>query len=95
MSDAAWSALLDRFEQDLRTIAAADGDSDEGTIAPWEPPATPLPPELAERAGLLLARQQLQSEITRAALTELRGHRDALDRIPVSRDGSAYLDIRA
>lgn len=95
MSAAAWSALLDRFEQDLQTLAATCEGSDDGAIAPWEPPSTPLPAALGDRAARLLARQRQQSEITRGTLIALRGHRDALERIPVSRDGSAYLDIRA
>ncbi|MFB7250943.1 hypothetical protein [Microbacterium sp. NPDC056234] len=95
MSEAAWSALLDRWEQDLQTLAAACDGSDHGSIEPWERPATPLPAELADRARRLVARQRQQADVARATLIELRGHRDALDRIPVSRDGSAYLDIRA
>ncbi|WP_243230487.1 hypothetical protein [Microbacterium sp. CIAB417] len=95
MTDPAWVALLERFERDLETIAAAGDEASGEVLAPWEPPAAPLPRELEGRVRRLLDRQRAQRARTRAVLRDLRGQRDALGRIPAARGGSAYLDTQA
>jgi hypothetical protein len=83
---AAWEALLDRFERDLDDPASA--------AEPWTPPAEPLPPALAERAGRVLERQRARMRETRAELDDVREQLTALRRVPSPRtDAPAYLDI--
>lgn len=86
MSDAAWVALLDRFERDL--------DDATDILEQWTAPAAPLPIELADRARRLLRLQQERIARTRAELDDVRGQLDALRRVPAARpDVPAYLDI--
>lgn len=84
-ADGGWSALLDRLEADI----------DAGGTAPWRPEPTPapLPPELADRARRILARQQRRLATLRADLAATRAHLDALALIPAERtDAAAYID---
>lgn len=96
MSADEWTALLDRLEDDAeRILAAAPGTADAVDIQPWAPPATPLPPDLADRARLVVERQRAAMERTRADLDDLRQHLGAVRRVPSARqdDAPAYLDV--
>lgn len=96
MSVDEWTALLDRLEQDAdRILAAAPGTAEASDIAPWTPPDTPLPPELADRARSVVERQRAAMDRTRADLDDLRQHLGAVRRVPGARQGDApaYLDV--
>lgn len=96
MSIDEWTALLDRLEEDAeRILAAAPGTADAVDILPWTPPSTPLPPDLAERARLVVELQRAAMERTRAGLDDLRQHLGAVRRVPSARqeDAPAYLDV--
>lgn len=83
--DAAWTALLDRFEHDLDTDADATGD--------WHPPGTPLPPHLVERARTLVDRQAERMSLLHAELVDTRAHLAALDLVPPARTiTAAYVE---
>jgi hypothetical protein len=85
MSRAAWEALLDRFERDLDSTRDA---------APWYPPATPLPEELADRARAVLRRQQEHIAVVRAEQDAIAHQLVALRRVPETRgDVPAFLDV--
>jgi hypothetical protein len=91
-----WTALLDRLEQDAeRILAAAPGTADAADLAPWTPPATSLPPALADRARQVVELQRSAMERTRADLDGLRQHLGAVSRIPSTRrpEEPAYLDV--
>lgn len=78
----AWSALLDRFEQDLA-----------GEPRAWTPPAAPLPPELAERASRVLEAQRERIAALAAARDETLAQLVALRRVPTAGDDRpVYLD---
>jgi hypothetical protein len=105
----AWSAALDELELTLvqteRLLAGNPGDPGDDAAAaavPWSAPelAAPLPPELLERAQLLLARQQQLITATSAAMSGNRRSSAFLGRVTdvtgVRRQGHAiYLDVRA
>ncbi|WAA67052.1 hypothetical protein [Microbacterium oxydans] len=96
MSSDEWTALLDRLEEDAeRILAAAPGSADAADILPWTPPSTPLPPDLAERARLVVELQRAAMERTRTDLDDLRQHLVAVRRVPGPRqpDAPAYLDV--
>jgi len=83
MTDAAWAALLDRFESDLTAE----------TPAPWSRPDTPLPAASAARARVIVQRQQDRLSAMRSELDELRAQIQALRRIPAVRgDAPVLLD---
>ncbi len=87
-SDAAWLALLERFERDL--------DESPSDPAPWAPilqPA-PLPAELVDRATRLVARQEQRMTRLREELAATRAHLDAIGMVPPLRgDAAAYVDV--
>lgn len=96
MSVDEWTALLDRLEDDAeRILAAAPGTADAADLAPWTPPAAPLPPVLAERAREVVELQRAAMERTRTDLDGLRQHLGAVSRIPGTRrpEEPAYLDV--
>ncbi|OCG76558.1 hypothetical protein [Microbacterium sediminis] len=76
-----WAALLDRFEQDLA-----------GEPRAWTPPAAPLPPELADRAGRVLEAQRERIAALAAARDETLAQLVALRRVPTGDDRPVYLD---
>ncbi len=83
--DSGWHALLDRLEADV----------DSPGTGHWRPveDAAPLPPELADRARRIVARQQQRLASLRADLAATRAHLDALSLIPAERmDAAAYID---
>jgi len=91
-----WPALLDRLEADAdRILAAAPGTADDTDLRPWTPPATPLPPDLADRARAVIERQHTAMERARADLDDLRQHLGAVRLVPSTRqpDAPAYLDV--
>ena len=89
MTDAAWTALFDRLERELddaELVAALDLE--------WQPPATPMPAELADRARALLLRQQQRISEIRAQQDAIAHQLVALRRVPdATADASAYLDV--
>ena len=85
MTHPEWEALLDRFDAEL----AGSHVSGEG----WEPPADPLPAELAARAQDIVARQRAAMQQLRDQLTQVQQQRSALDRIPREQARPAYLDL--
>jgi hypothetical protein len=85
VTDAAWDALLTRFEEDLAGSAAA---------GPWTPPDAPLPAECADRARALVTRQQERMRQLRDELADVRVQLGALRRVPPVRgDAPALLDL--
>lgn len=87
-SDAAWLALLERFERDL--------DGTAGDPTPWTPilHRAPLPAELVDRATRLVQRQEQRMARLREELAVTRGHLDAIGMVPPLReDGAAYVDV--
>ena len=96
MSVDEWTAMLDRLEQDAeRILSAAAGTADATDIAPWMPPATPLPPALADRARRVVELQRSAMDRARTDLDDLRQHLSAVSRIPSTRrpEEPAYLDV--
>lgn len=96
MSVDEWTALLDRLEQDAeRILSAAPGTADAADLSPWTPPATPLPPALADRARRVVELQRAAMDRARTDLDGLRQHLGALSRIPNTRrtDAPAFLDV--
>ncbi len=86
MSRAEWDALLHSWENELRAGEPVTGG--------WTPPASPLPPELADRARSLVDRQHTRMAVLRGEQAQVRAHLGAVDRIPADRgDASAYLDV--
>lgn len=84
MTDAAWQALLERFEDDLAETA---------TVREWAAPATPLPPELAGRARRVVAQQEERMRRLRRELDDVHAQLTALRRVPAVRaDAPALLD---
>jgi len=84
----AWAELLDTFEREL---LRTPGDG-AGTV--WNPPAEPLPPELAGRARGILARQRQRITLLQTELETVAGHLDAVRRVPEPVSGApAYLDV--
>ena len=89
-----WPALLDRLEADAdRILAAAPGTADDTDLRPWTPPATPLPPDLADRARAVIERQHTAMERARADRPGRAG--GAVRLVPSTRqpDAPAYLDV--
>jgi hypothetical protein len=88
MTASAWADLLDAFERELVRAPSDEAGPD------WEPPAEPLPPELAGRARDLLDRQRQLAARLRSELATVSEHLEAVRRIPgpVS-DAPAYLDV--
>ena len=85
MTHAGWEVLLDRFEHDLADAAAP---------RTWTPPDTALPPEFADRARALLARQDERMQQLRDELDELHGQIAALRQVPRMRgDIPILLDV--
>jgi hypothetical protein len=79
-----WTALLDRFEADLR----------EPSPGVWGEAASPLPPELADRARRVLAAQRERIQRLERERDETLGHLAALRRIPADiGERPAYLDL--
>lgn len=81
----AWTAELDRFEQDL----------DAPAPGPWSPCPSlgPLPPQLLERARDIAARQLSRTAQLRGELASLRAQRDAARLIPGTRvDAAVYVE---
>ena len=77
-----WSALLDRFEEDLAAEPRA-----------WTPPSSPLPPELADRARRVLEAQQRRVADLAVARDETLAQLTALRRVPTGGDDTpVYLD---
>lgn len=94
MSVEAWAALLDRFEEDLARRPEHESEAEADAARPWERAETPLPSELEDRARRVLRAQLAAIERTRAELDGLRGHLDAVRRVPARRtDAPAYLDV--
>jgi hypothetical protein len=96
VSVAEWTLMLDRLERDAeRILASAPGTADINDIAPWMPPATSLPPALADRARHVVELQRSAMERTRADLDGLKQHLGAVSRIPSTRrpEEPAYLDV--
>jgi hypothetical protein len=103
----AWSAALDDLELTLvQTEQLLGGTPAEAAAAaaaaPWSPPelGAPLPPELLERARLLLLRQQQVITATSVAMSGNRRSNAFLGRVAdVSGAGhqghAVYLDVRA
>ena len=103
----AWSAALDDLELTLaQTERLLGGDVGDAAataeVAPWSPPqlAAPLPPELLERAQLLLARQQQLIAETSLAMTGNRRSTAFLGRVSDASGGrraahAVDLDVRA
>ncbi len=79
-----WEALLDRFERDL---------ADDAPTAPWERPASDLPPALEQRARRVLESQRRRiatlAQERDAALAQLT----ALRRVPSPEGRPAYVDL--
>ena len=101
----AWAAALDDLEVTLnqteRLLGGHVGD-ETADIAPWSPPqlAAPLPPELLERAQLLLARQQQVITATSVAMSGNRRSSAFVGRVSDASGGgrhghAVYLDVRA
>lgn len=91
-----WTAMLDRLEQDAeRILSAAPGTADAADIAPWTPPAVPLPPALVDRARRVVELQRAAMDRARTDLDGLRQHLVAVSRIPSTRrpEEPAYLDV--
>ncbi|MFS0892952.1 hypothetical protein [Microbacterium sp. 179-I 3D3 NHS] len=95
MSADDWARLLDRLEDDAdRILDAESGTVDAMALPPWTTPAAPLPPELADRAQRVIARQRAAMDRVRAEQDRLRPHLEAVSRVPPARqpDTPVYLD---
>jgi len=100
-----WTAALDDLELTLEQTEEllADHASAPVTVAvPWTPPqiATPLPPEMLERARELLARQQQLIVQTTTAMSENRQSSALVGKVVDAAGArhpalSVYLDVRA
>ncbi|MGA8210470.1 MAG: hypothetical protein WB441_16495 [Nocardioidaceae bacterium] len=113
--DAAWVAALDELEltlaetEQLLSTTPPDAPASELVVRPdgtavlgWAPPQlnTPLPPELLDRAQVLLARQAELIGQTMAAMSATRVNLDLVGRMGgaprAGRSvGAVYLDVRA
>lgn len=82
-----WADLLDGLEAELM--------GDPAGALPWHPPAGlgPLPAHLEDRARTVVRAQADRSRQLRAELDTVRGHLDALDRIPQRHPDAVYLDL--
>lgn len=82
-----WADLLDRLEAELI--------GDPTGALPWNPPAGlgPLPAHLQNRARAVVRAQADRSRQLRTELDTVRGHLDALDRIPQQHPDAVYLDV--
>lgn len=84
---AAWNRLLDAFE---RSLDAPDDPAD----GPVEEPPGPPPPEVVERARLVLERQRASISGLMAARENVARELAAIRRIPsVHPDAPVYLDV--
>ncbi|GAA3649221.1 hypothetical protein [Microbacterium marinilacus] len=83
-----WSALLDRFERQLdEGPDAAVGDA-------WAPAASPLPPELADRARRALAAQHERMARLIDERDDAAAQLAALRLVPAEPERpAAYLDL--
>jgi len=82
----AWDALLDRLEREL--------DAQLDAVAPWHPPAEPMPEELADRARAVLLRQQDRIAAIREQQDAIAHQLIALRRVPdAAQDAPAFLDV--
>jgi hypothetical protein len=77
---AAWSGLLDRFEDEIRRVNRGEANG----LPDWTEPEDfpPLPPELAGRARSILERQRATAERASAARRELGRELAAVRAIP-------------
>ncbi|WP_146752007.1 hypothetical protein [Microbacterium sp. SMR1] len=82
-----WSDLLDGLEAELA--------ADTSPAQPWHAPANlgPIPAHLEDRARAILRAQADRARALHAEQDALRGHLDALDRIPQSQPDAVYLDV--
>lgn len=81
-----WQELLDRFEDDI--------DPSSVNERTWMPPAAPLPASLADRARLVVARQQEAISRIEQEMSQVQLHLHALKRVPpVRSDAAVYLDV--
>jgi hypothetical protein len=71
----AWVAVLDALEADLDALEASFDAGDLLEVRPWSPPSDlgPLPLDLRDRAGDLLARSRDLSDEIRDASAETLG----------------------
>lgn len=84
---AAWNRLLDAFE---RSLDAPDDPAD----GPVEEPPGPPPPEVVDRARLVLERQRASISGLMAARENVARELAAIRRIPpVHPDAPVYLDV--
>lgn len=100
--DADWVALLDELESAATPPPASGGAGavdDAGPVAPWSPPTDlgPLPGELAERAGAVLARAREAAERLGAERRDVLGQLGALRAVggTAAPERPVYLDASA
>jgi hypothetical protein len=100
----AWTAALDDLELTLEQteqLLRGDHSGVPAIAEPWTPPqmASPLPPELLERAQALLARQHQLMAQTATAMSGARQSLALVSKVAgsgVRRPAQAvYLDVRA
>jgi hypothetical protein len=77
---AAWTALLDRFEEEIRRVNRGHGIEPSEWVAPADFP--PLPGELAGRARSILERQRTTAERAAAARRDVGRELAAVRAIP-------------
>lgn len=92
----AWTAALDRLEEDLDRAARLIGDPGAEPLAAWSPPdLAPMPVEVLGRATALSRRQQdLARRLTAAmtANTRQRQYADKVSDATTSRMRPTYVD---
>ncbi len=85
---AAWNRLLDAFERSLDAADADDADE------PFDEPPGPPPPEVVERARVVLERQRASISGLMAARENVARELAAIRRIPSTQiDAPIYLDV--
>ena len=100
-----WTAALDDLEVTLEQtehLLAGQGRTTVAPAADWTPPklATPLPPEMLDRARELLARQQQLIALTTSAMSGNRQSNALVDKVADAAGArrpamSVYLDVLA
>ncbi|MEZ3156174.1 hypothetical protein AB1K56_04515 [Microbacterium sp. BWR-S6Y] len=87
---AAWNRLLDAFERSL------DADGEDAADEPFEHPPGPPPPEVVERARLVLERQRAGISGLLAARENVARELAAIRRIPSTQIAAPiYLDVES